>query len=86
MSTIKDVLCLLAIFVDYGITGRLDYEDAVRLEQTLQERQLADCLMASAPADHDALARSSALPFDPPSRPTDEDLPEDGQPCARLAL
>ena len=38
MSTIKDVLCLLAIFVAYGITGRLDYEDAVRLEQTLQER------------------------------------------------
>ena len=86
MSTIKDVLCLLAIFVAYGITGRLDYEDAVRLEQTLQERQLADCLMASAPADRKALARIGALPFDPASRRTDKDLPENGQPCARLAL
>jgi hypothetical protein len=27
MTTFKDVLCLLAIFVAYGIVGRLDYED-----------------------------------------------------------
>ena len=86
MSTIKDVLCLLAIFIAYGITGHLDYEDAVRLEQTLRERQLADCRMASAPADRKVLARISAPPFDPAIRRTDEDLPEDSQPCARLAL
>ena len=33
MTTFKDVLCLMAIFIAYGIVGRLDYEDAVRLEQ-----------------------------------------------------
>ena len=86
MTTFKDALYLLAIFIAYGITGRLDYEDAVRLERTLQERQLADCLMASAPADRKALARIGALPFDPATRRTDEDLPEESQPCARVAL
>lgn len=34
MSTFKDILCLLAIFVAYGITGRMDYDDAVMLEET----------------------------------------------------
>ena len=56
MTTFKDVLCLLAIFVAYGIVGRLDYEDAVRLEQTQRERLHADCLTAT-PADREALAR-----------------------------
>jgi len=86
MSTFKDALCLLAIFIAYGITGHLDDEDAVRLDQTLKERQLADCLMASAPADREVLARISAQPFDSPSRRTDEDLPESGQPCPPRAL
>ena len=86
MSTFKDVLYLLAIFIAYGITGRLDYEDAVRLDQTLQERQLADCRMASALADRKVLARIGTLPFDSPSRRTDEDLPEDSRPCPPHAL
>lgn len=36
MSTIKDALCLLVIFFAYGITGHMDYEDAVMLEETQQ--------------------------------------------------
>jgi|GEM_PF-903976 len=33
MSTLKDALCLLAIFFAYGITGHMDYENAVMLEE-----------------------------------------------------
>ena len=65
----KDVLCLMAIFVAYGIVGRLDYEDAVGLEQ-IQGTACADCLMAT-PPDREALARINDLPFDPSTRRTD---------------
>ena len=58
MTTFKDALYLLVISIAYGITGHLDYVDAVQLEQTLQERQHADCLGASVPADRDALTAS----------------------------
>ncbi|MBN9423913.1 MAG: hypothetical protein BGO63_01040 [Candidatus Accumulibacter sp. 66-26] len=85
MTTFKDVLCLLAIFVIYGIAGRLDYEDAVGLEQTRQSRQNADCL-ASTPADRKALARINDQRIDPPSNDTDAGLPEDGQSCPPRAL
>jgi hypothetical protein len=47
MTTFKDILCLLLIFVAYGITGRMDYEDAVVLEQIVKER---DRLVAECPA------------------------------------
>lgn len=47
MSTFKDLLCLLVIFIAYGITGRMDYEDAVALEQIVAER---DRLIAECPA------------------------------------
>jgi len=36
MSPFKSVLCLLAILVAYGIAGRMDYDDAVMLEQARQ--------------------------------------------------
>ena len=49
MTAFKDVLCLLAIFIAYGIVGRLDYEDAVLLEQITQERQHAECLTSMPP-------------------------------------
>ena len=49
MTAFKDVLCLMAIFIAYGIAGRLDYEDAVRLEQITRERQHAECLTAMPP-------------------------------------
>ena len=85
MTTIKDVLCLMAIFVAYGIVGRLDYEDAVRLEQIIKERHHADCLMAT-PANREALERINELPFDPSTRRTDGGAPEDGQPCTPRIL
>jgi hypothetical protein len=84
MTTFKDVLCLLAIFVAYGIVGRLDYEDAVRLEQTRRERLHADCLTAT-PADCEALARINDQPFDPSTRRTDAGAPDDG-PCTPHVL
>ena len=36
MPTFEDALCLLVIFFAYGITGHMDYEDAVMLEETQQ--------------------------------------------------
>lgn len=39
MSTLKDALCLLAIFFAYGITGHMDYEDAVMLEEAQRHQQ-----------------------------------------------
>jgi hypothetical protein len=80
MSTFKDVLCLLAIFVLYGIAGRLDYEDAVELEQISQERLHADCLM-DPPARHDAFARINDQRPDAPGKDMDAGLPTDGLPC-----
>ena len=45
MTTFKDLLCLLMIFVAYGVTGHMDYEDAVALEQVVKEwgRLVAEC-------------------------------------------
>lgn len=39
MSTLKDALCLLAIFFAYGITGHMDYEDAVTLDEAQRYQQ-----------------------------------------------
>lgn len=36
MSTLKDALCLLAIFIVYGVVGQMDYEDAVAAEEVQQ--------------------------------------------------
>jgi len=36
MFPFKDALCLLAMLVAYGIAGRMDYDDAVMLEQAHQ--------------------------------------------------
>lgn len=47
MITLKDILCLLVILVAYMIAGRMDYEDAVVLEQILEER---DRLVVNCPA------------------------------------
>jgi len=41
MSNFKSVLCLLAILIAYGIAGRMDYDDAVMLEQARQADVLA---------------------------------------------
>ncbi|MDR3368877.1 hypothetical protein [Rhodoferax sp.] len=50
MFPLKDVLCLLAIFIAYGITGHMDDEDAVMLEETqrtLQPSASTDCWPAT---------------------------------------
>ena len=85
MTTFKDVLYLLAIFVAYGIVGSLDYEDAVRLEQIIKERHHADCLMTT-PANREALARINDLTFDSLSCRAETGAPEDGQPCTPRVL
>ena len=85
MSTFKDVLCLLAIFVLYSIAGRLDYEDAVGLEQIRQERLRASCL-TDLPAGHDPLARINDQDLDPPSNHMDAGLTADGLPCSPSML
>ena len=36
MPTFEDALCLLAIFLAYGIAGHMDYEDEVLLDETQQ--------------------------------------------------
>ena len=43
MSTLKNVLCLLAILVAYGIAGRMDYDDAAMLQEAQQAAARADC-------------------------------------------
>ena len=46
MSTLKEVLCLLAIFVAYGVAGHMDYEDAVLQEEaqrSLQQSASTEC-------------------------------------------
>lgn len=45
MLTFKEALCLLAIVVAYGITGRMDYEDALLMEQ-VRLQVGADCIHA----------------------------------------
>lgn len=36
MSALKDALCLLAIFVIYGVAGQMDYEDALAAQEIQQ--------------------------------------------------
>lgn len=44
MLTFKEALCLLAIVIAYGITGRMDYEDALLMEQVRQQVGV-DCIL-----------------------------------------
>ena len=40
MTTLKDILALLAILACYGIAGRMDYDDAVRHEAYMRGRSI----------------------------------------------
>lgn len=66
MTTFKDLLCLLVIFVAYGITGHMDYEDAVALEQVVEERDrlIAECpaIRLEAPPGGDGSAEGCLVP------------------------
>lgn len=65
MLTFKEALCLLAIVIAYGITGRMDYEDALLMEQVRQQAG-ADCILPLAgdntlpkrgPTEHPSVVR-----------------------------
>lgn len=43
MSQWKDVLCLLAIFLAYGLAGHLDYQDAIAMEEAMRADAPAPC-------------------------------------------
>ena len=75
MTAFKDVLGLLAIFIAYGIVGRLDYEDAVRLEQITRERQHAECLTAMPPVREPAKPISNPS-SDPPNPGAERSRPD----------
>lgn len=85
MSTFKDVFCLLVIFLLYGIAGRLDYEDAVGLEQIRQDRLHAACL-TDLPVGHDVSTRINNQRLDPPSQEMDAGPSADGLPCTPSVL
>ena len=78
MTAFKDVLCLMAIFIAYGIAGRLDYEDAVRLEQITQERQHAECLTSMPPVRVPAQPISNPSP-DPPNQGAERSRPDNSR-------
>ena len=88
MSTLKDALCMLAIFFAYGITGHMDYEDAVMLEETqrhVQPSASTECWPTiTSPTSHPA-AQIRHLGADPQhndlSDPVSGTPPEASGPC-----
>jgi len=72
MTTLKDILALLAILACYGIAGRLDYDDAVRHEAYMHSRGLERPVCA-----HDSSSTSAevtpATLDDPDDGPADRD-------------
>ena len=62
MAALKDALCLLAIFVVYGIAGQMDYEDALAAQEIQQ---------ASMHPDHSECP-TAASAIDPEPSPPDE--------------
>jgi len=68
----KDILCLLAILMAWGLAGHFDYEDALALEEAQRDYARQHCLesgMASPPitrsvgaAFHGSVARESEWP------------------------
>ena len=83
MSTLKDALCLLAIFLAYGITGHMDYEDAVMLKETqqhLRHSASTDCWPTIPSPTGNSAAQVRQLGADPQhddlSEPTSDPAPE----------
>ena len=72
MSTIKDFLSLLLVVICYGIAGRMDYDDALLLDEAKRHPALAvdiDCA-AAIPAVSESNGRELV---DPGDAPTDAD-------------
>ena len=65
MSTMKIVLCLLTVVVDYGVVGRMDYEDAVMMENAYRNQAPADrfdsACDSSAPGIHNVQMHGAHL-------------------------
>ena len=65
MSTIKMALCLLTIIVAYGVVGRMDYEDAVMMENAYKDHGSMDrsdsACDSSAPAIRTVEARDAEV-------------------------
>ena len=66
MVPFKDALCLLAMLVAYGIAGRMDYDDAVMLEQAQQAPAFA-CSHVRPSTEPIAAAGGGAILSDPTS-------------------
>lgn len=45
MTHWKDALCLLLIFVAYGLAGHLDYQDAIAMEEAMREETPPPCFV-----------------------------------------
>ena len=81
MSTLKDVLCLLVIVVAYGIAGRMDYDEAVLLEEAQRHPTAAtsnDCASDVGPPPPAAGIRPHQASFDTPASSTIDSI----EPCS----
>ena len=76
MLTFKEALCLLAILIAYGITGRMEYEDALLMEQ-VRPQVGADCILPL--EGDDALPEVGPTGHPPVGRPIEGIPPE--APC-----
>ena len=75
MSTIKTILSLLAILCAYGVVGRMDYDDAVMLENAQKQTAHSDCLKKAAASSTHPIQPVSVdqadLHDEPETRPAD---------------
>jgi hypothetical protein len=87
MSTFKDVLCLLAIFIAYGLAGHMDYEDAVMLEEA-QRQMLPSASTECWPTNNSLPGNSAARVRHMRGDPQSDDLSEPafGPPPEAIAL
>ena len=68
MVPFKDALCLLAMLVAYGIAGRMDYDDAVMLEQAQQAPAFACGRVPQATEPNSATAAGGGTVVSDPTR------------------
>ena len=72
MSTIKDFLCLLLVVICYGIAGRMDYDDAMLLDEA--QRRPAHAVDIGCPAAIPVVSESTGRELvGPGAAPTDAD-------------
>ena len=81
MFTFKEALCLLAIVVAYGITGRMDYDDALLLEQPRQRVGIG----CTAPLSAGGMPPEVGPP-DPQEVPRPFEGPREDEACAPSSL